>query len=126
MLLQNPEQPWCKGCEGGNGERPAGPVPVASWLALRAGLAAHGLRHSPQTRLDEIAVRYVLQSERTGHEVPGMRAIYSHITPGMRAELRTGLQELWERSLHERSRLAARSAVTVLDGLLAPFRGSVP
>jgi hypothetical protein len=45
-----------------------------------------------------------------------MRGIYSHITPWMRAELRTGLQELWG------SRLAARSAVTILDGLLAPFR----
>jgi hypothetical protein len=74
----------------------------------------------------EIGVRYVLQSERMGHEVPGMHGVYSHITPGMRAELKTGSQELWERSLHERSRLAARSAVTVLDGLLAPFRGSAP
>jgi hypothetical protein len=57
---------------------------------------------------------------------PDLHGVYGHITPAMRAELRTGLQELWERPLHERSRLAARSAVTVLDGLLAPLRGSVP
>jgi hypothetical protein len=50
--------------------------------------------------------------------------VYSHITPGMRAGLRAGLQELWGRSLHERSRLALRSAVEVLDGLLAPYRDS--
>jgi integrase len=101
-------------------------VPVASWLALRTGLTPHGLRHGHQAWLDEIGVRYVLQSERMGHEVPGMRGGYSHITPGMRAELKAGLQELWVRSLHERSRIAARSAVAVLDALLAPFRGSAP
>jgi hypothetical protein len=99
-------------------------VPVASWLPLRTGLTAHGLRHGHQTWLDEIGVRYVLQSERMGHEVPGMRGVYSHITPRMRAELTAGLQELWEASLHERSQLAARSAVAVLDRLLAPFRGA--
>jgi hypothetical protein len=107
---------------GGTGEQPAGPVPVASWLPLRTGLTPHGLRHGHQTWMDDMAVRYVLQSERMGHEVPGMRGVYSHITPGMRAELRAGLQELWEASLLERSRLAPRSAVAVLDGLLAPYR----
>jgi integrase len=101
-------------------------VPVASWLPLRTGLTAHGLRHGHQTWLDEIGVRYVLQSERMGHEVPGMRGVYSHITPGMRVELKAGLQELWEASLHKRSRLAARSAVAILDWLLAPARGSGP
>jgi hypothetical protein len=29
-----------------------------------------------------------------GHEAPGMRGVYSYITPRMRAELRDGLQEL--------------------------------
>jgi len=110
----------------GTGEWPAAPVPVSSWLPLRTGLTAHGLRHGHQTWLDEIGVRYVLQSERMGHEVPGMRGVYSHITPGMRAELKAALQELWEASLHERSQIAARSAVAILDRLLAPFRGSAP
>jgi hypothetical protein len=54
-----------------------------------------------------------------GHEVPGMRGVYSHITPRMRAQLRDNLQELWEASLHERAHLADCSAVTVLDRLLA-------
>jgi integrase len=103
----------------GSGSRPAEPAPIASWLSLRPGLTPHGLRHGHQTWLDDLGVRYVLQSERMGHEVPGMRGVYSHITPRMRVELKTGLQELWEASLHERALLAERSAVAVLDGILA-------
>jgi hypothetical protein len=105
----------------GTGEEAAELVPVASWLALRAGLTAHGLRHGHQTWLDEMGVRYVLQSERMGHEVPGMRGVYSHITPGMRAELKAGLQELWGTLCMNAH--ASRSAVAVLDALRAPYRG---
>jgi hypothetical protein len=97
-------------------------VPVASWLPLRSGLTPHGLRHGHQTWLDDLGIRYVLQAERMGHEVPGMRGIYSHVTDGMRAELRSGLQELWEVSLRERASLGSRSAVAVLDDLLASVR----
>ena len=52
--------------------RPVSPS-LASWLPLLPGLTPHGLRHGHQTWLDELGVRYVLQSERMGHEVPGMR-----------------------------------------------------
>jgi hypothetical protein len=97
-------------------------VPLASWLALRPGLTPHGLRHGHQTWLDDLGIRYVRQSERMGHEVPGMRGVYSHVTSRMRADLTDGLQDLWETSLRERVRLAGRSAVTVLDVLLAPPR----
>ncbi len=109
----------------GTGGSPAAPVPLASWLPLRPGLTPHGLRHGHQTWLDDIGIRYVLQSERMGHEVPGIRGVYSHVTPGMRDEAKAGLQELWEASLHERARLARRSAVPVLDGLLAPYQAPV-
>ena len=108
----------------GSGQEPAEPVPLASWLPLRTGLTAHGLRHGHQTWLDDMGVRYVLQSERMGHEVPGMRGVYSHVTPRMRAELKAGLQELWVASLDDRARLARRSAVPVLDDLLAVQRGA--
>lgn len=109
-----------KGAErcAGSGKQPNDPVPLASWLPLRFGLTPHGLRHGHQTWLDDLGVRYVLQSERMGHEVPGMRGVYSHITPRMRAELRESLQQLWETSLQERARFAGRSSVAVLDGLL--------
>lgn len=56
----------------------------------------------------EPGVRYVLQPERTGHEMPGMRE-----------ELRAGLEQPWKASLAERARLAERSAVAVLGRLLA-------
>lgn len=78
----------------------------------------HGLRHGHQTWLDELGVRYVIQSERMGHEVPGMRGACTHITQRMCAELRDGLQELWEASLDERTQLVERSAVGILDDLL--------
>jgi hypothetical protein len=105
----------------GSGQEAAQPVPVASWLPLRAGLTPHGLRHGHQTWLDDLGVRYVVQSERMGHEVPGMRGVYSHITSGMREDLTAGLQRLWEASLRERARIAARSPVQVLDALLGLF-----
>ncbi len=90
--------------------------------AAGTGLTPHGLRHGHQTWLDDLGIRYVLQSERRGHEVPGMRGVHSHITPRMRAELRDGLQGLWDESLKQRALLAPRSRVLVLDGLMAPQR----
>jgi hypothetical protein len=105
----------------GSGEQPGAGPSLASWPPLRPGLSPHGLRHGHQTWLDDLGIRYVLQSERMGHEVPGMRGVYAHITPQMRAELRDGLQELWEASLYERALLAPRSAVPVLDAFLSRF-----
>jgi hypothetical protein len=90
--------------------------------SVASGLTPHGLRHGHQTWLDELGIRYVLQSERMGHEVPSMRGVYSHVTPGMRADLVAGLQELWEASLNERARISRRSPVRVVDALLAGFR----
>lgn len=107
-------QERCTGSE----ESPAEPISLASWLPLRPGLPPSRPCHGHQTWLDDLGVRYVLQSERMGHEVPGMRGIYSHITPRMRAELRDGLQALWEASIRERVLLAKRSAVAVLNELL--------
>jgi hypothetical protein len=71
---------------------------------------------------DDLGIRYVLQSERMSHEVPGMRDVYGHITPRMRDELKTGLQDLWEESLRQRAGIAPTSAVATLDDLLAPRR----
>jgi hypothetical protein len=49
--------------------------------------------------MDDAHVKYVLQAERMGHEVPGMRGTYGHITASMRADLVSALQALWEHSL---------------------------
>jgi hypothetical protein len=102
----------------GSRQQPGDAPSLASWLPLRPGLTPHGLRHGHQTWLDDLGIRYVLQSERMGHEVPGMRGVYTHITSRMRAELQDGLQERWEASLCERALLAKRSVVAVLDRLL--------
>jgi hypothetical protein len=59
-----------------------------------------------------------------GHEVPGMRGVYSHVSDAMRAELKAALQERWTASLRERAQLAPRSIVPVLDVLLAEQGGS--
>jgi len=62
-------------------------------------LTPHGLRHGHQTWMDEDRIADVLKSERLGHEVPGMRGVYSHVSDVMRAELKAALQEQWAASL---------------------------
>jgi hypothetical protein len=69
--------------------------------------------------MDEDGIPDTLKSERMGHEVPGMRGIYSHISPSMRAELTAALQKRWETALRQRARLSPRSIIPVLDALLA-------
>jgi len=108
-------------CEG-SGQPPAGDLSLASWLPVLTGLTPHGLRHGHQTWMDEDRIADVLKSERMGHEVPGMRGVYSHVSTAMRAELTTALQERWAASLRERARLAPRSIVPVLDALLTEQR----
>jgi hypothetical protein len=98
----------------GSGKRPADPPSLASWLPIRLGLTPHGKRHGHQTWLDGLGIPYVLQSERMGHIVPGMRGVYAHITSEMRAHLRVGLQEVWTTALDERLRLSGRSVVPLL------------
>jgi integrase len=96
---------------------------VASWRPVLTGLTPHGLRHGHQTWMDEAGTSYVLQSERMGHEVPGMRGVYGHVSPGMRADLVAALEGLWECSLQARAELAPRSSVPILDALLRARRG---
>jgi hypothetical protein len=84
---------------------------VASWLQVLRGLTPHGLRHGPQTWMDEVGIPEVLKTERMGH-----------VSPAMRAELCAALQERWEISLHERSLLGTRSTVAILDKLLAAWQ----
>ena len=60
----------------------------------------------------------MLQTERMGHELPGMHGVYGHVSPIMRANLKTALQERWEAALRERALLSPRSIVPALDVLL--------
>ncbi|MEW2353069.1 site-specific integrase [Spirillospora sp. NPDC029432] len=109
-------------CPGG-GKPPAEDVALASWLPLSPGLTPHRLRHGHQPWMDDTRIPYVLQSERMGHEVPGMRGTYAHPTPDMRIALVKALQQFWDESLAARARLAPRSGVAMLDTLLSAYRG---
>jgi hypothetical protein len=80
----------------GSGRLPAEDAAPASWLPLLPGLTPHGLRHGHQTWMEEAGISDLLRSERMGHEVPGMRGIYGHVSPAMRADLKAMLQERWE------------------------------
>src|SRR6266704_1850837 len=108
-------------CEG-SGQPPAEDAAAASWLPVLARLTPHGLRHGHQTWMEEAGISDLLRSERMGHEVPGMRGVYGHVSPAMRAGLQAMLQDRWETSLRERARLSARSIVPALDALLAAQR----
>lgn len=102
------------------------PVPEASeaesWPPLVPGLTPHGLRHSHEVWIDEDKTPEVLQHERLGHEMEGIRAVYRHVSDGMRAELRSALQLRWELALMRRAELDPHSPLAVLDELLRPCR----
>ena len=65
--------------------------------------------------MDEDRIAEVLRAKRMGHEVPGMRGVYSHVSNAIRAEPEAAWQERRTASFRERARLAPRSIVPVLD-----------
>jgi integrase len=115
LISHNASGSQCRG----SGELPAEDATVASWLPVLPGLTPHGLRHGHQTWMEEAGISDLLRAERMGHAVPGMRGVYGHVSPAMRATLKADLQQRWEMSLVERARISERSIVPVLDALLA-------
>lgn len=99
---------------------------VASWLPVLPDLSPHGLRHANQTWMDEAGISYVLQSRQMGHEVPGMRGVYAHVSPAMLTGLRNALQAHWLAALRQRARLAPRSSVRALDAALTALYALEP
>ncbi|WP_149264232.1 site-specific integrase [Actinomadura sp. K4S16] len=97
---------------------------LASWLPLRTGLTPHRCRHAHEVWMQEDRIPDVLRHERMGHVMQGIKAVYSHVSPLMRSELRDALQKRWETALAQRAdldRAAGRdphSPVAVLDELL--------
>jgi hypothetical protein len=66
----------------------------------------------------------VLKSERLGHEEPGMRGVYGHVSQSMREELKAAQEARWQKSLHQR-----RTDNTTLSGPTAgqaAYRGVRP
>src|ERR1700728_447664 len=73
-------------------------APLACWLPVKFALTPHGLRHSHRTWMAEDGISEILAEQRLGHEVPGMRGLYTHASDRMRAELAAALQARWEQS----------------------------
>jgi integrase len=97
-------------------------TPLACWLPIKPGLTPHGLRHSHKTWMTEDGIPEILAEQRLGHEVPGMRGLYAHVSDTMRQDLTAKLQARWETSLMARAALHPHSPVPLLDELLAPYR----
>jgi hypothetical protein len=106
----------------GSMQEPGEDIALASWLPVMRGLTPHGKRHGLKVWMDEDQIADVLKSERLGHDEPGMRGVYGHVSPGMREELKAALQARWEESLRQRAALSPVSAVPVLNRLLAGIR----
>ena len=98
---------------------------IVAGAAARAGIPgpvhAHQLRHSAATSSED-GIPEILIEQRLGHDVPGMRGLYAHVSSRMREDLIAALQARWENSLRERASIDPRSPVLLLDNPLAPFR----
>jgi hypothetical protein len=66
--------------------------------AILEGMRFHDTRHTHKTWLIEDDVPEIAQSRRLGHRLPGVRGIYSHVTPVMIARITNGLQARWQAS----------------------------
>ena len=71
----------------------------------------------------EDGIPEILAEQRLGHEVPGMRGLYTHASDRMRDDLKAALQARWADSLRARAAIHECSPVPLLDELLSSFRG---
>jgi hypothetical protein len=95
-------RPACDGIPEADRQKPRtgrrGPRPKhkPDWEAIAPGLTPHDLRHSHKTWMIEDGGPEVAQAERLGHQIPGVRGIYSHVSDAMREQIVTALQARWE------------------------------
>jgi integrase len=80
------ERIWRPACDG---------HPAYCWEPLLAGFRFHDLRHTHRAWMDEDGIAEPLKSRRLGHQLPGIRGVYAHVTEHMRSPLLAGLQERW-------------------------------
>jgi gamma-glutamyl:cysteine ligase YbdK (ATP-grasp superfamily) len=53
--------------------------------------------------------------------MPGMDAVYTHVTAEMRQHLCDVLEQLWQAAVAQRHALAPKSAVTLLNEILTGY-----
>ena len=92
--------------------------PAVTWPNLIGKFKPHDTRHTHATWLDAANVHKVTQMDRRGHAMPGMDAVYNHITTEMRQQLCDVLEELWHTAVTQRRELAPSSAVPLLNQIL--------
>jgi integrase len=93
--------PQCAVCDLHSGSLPAPPSHRerrGDALVHEVGdesLGVHDLRHTHKTWLIEDDIPEVAQAKRLGHRLPGVRGIYSHVTPAMNQRIIDRLQDRW-------------------------------
>ena len=102
----------------GNRKTKAADLADATWPDLTGKFRPHDDRHTHATWLDAAELHKVVQMDRRGHAMPGMDAVYNHITLEMRQRLCDVLEELWRGALAERYRRAPGSSVPLLRQFL--------
>ena len=53
------------------------------------------LRHTHRTWMDEDGIAEAVKAQRVGHQMPGIRGVYAHVTEPMHRPLLETLQERW-------------------------------
>jgi len=70
--------------------------PADATAPVLAGMHFHDLRHTHKTWLIEDDIPEIAQAKRLGHRLPGVRGIYSHVTPAMQQRITDALQRRWQ------------------------------
>jgi integrase len=103
----------------GNRRTRAADLAAGTWPDLTGKLKPHDYRHTHSTWLDESGLPKVIQMDRRGHAMPGMDRVYAHVTTDMREQLCVVLEGLWAKALEQRHSMSDRSAVPLLNDILA-------
>ncbi|MGH3222608.1 MAG: hypothetical protein ACRDPY_28580, partial [Streptosporangiaceae bacterium] len=110
----------------GNRKTTAADMADGTWPGLTGKFKPHDSRHTHATWLDAANLPKVIQMDRRGHAMPGMDAVYNHVTHEMRQRLCDVLEDLWRNAVAQRHALAPHSAVPLLDEILKTTRPATP
>jgi vacuolar-type H+-ATPase subunit C/Vma6 len=81
-------------------------------------MTPHGTRHSVKTLMEEQRIPEILSETHLRHDIPGVSAVYRHVTDAMRGELIEMMTREWEAALDARMEMSPGSSVAVVDALL--------